>query len=146
MSLIFVIILALGGIGLMFGWVEPKGIGRFLAWLIIGPVLLCLAYTELLVGYNALPFGVQLLCWILLPFVALVVLRVFLPRAAWVNALLRVLFDLLVFLVTFPLRFAWRSVSLLANRERRAIHLARHQAVVGQRPPEQMQQPDSRRQ
>ena len=137
---ILVLLIVVAGLGLMFGWIEPKQIGTLVAWLILGPILLCLASGYWLSFYNTLPLALRVLTWIALPFVLLIVLRALLPKATWVNIAFRALFDLLIFAATFPLRFIWRSARLIAEREHHPINLARHQAVVGQRPPQRIQQ------
>jgi hypothetical protein len=135
--------LVVTGLGVLFGLVKPQRLAGFFAWLIFGPLLICLAYNEWLTAYRGLPPLLQLLTLVLLPFALLLILHIMLPKATWVRRLNEILFDLLVFFATFPFRFLWRAAQLVASRERHPVRLEPHQPVVGHRP--RLRRPDHTR-
>ena len=142
---ILLLAIAVFGLQIMFGRGKPENFLKFLIWLILAPMLISIGYNQMLWAWTGLPTWVQLLSLALVPFVLLAVLRMVFPKAAWLNELLLAIFNILVFVVTFPFRFAWRSVQLILERERRRTPLERYRPVVGGRPPIQSSRREGRR-
>jgi hypothetical protein len=123
----------------MTGLVQPKRLATVLGWLIVAPLIFCVVFGNLESLYVSLSPAEQMLALALLPIVMGFLLRFMFPKSVLVRTVSSLIFDLLVFVVTFPLRFLWRSIRLIAQRERQETHLAHTPVVVGQRP--QLRQP-----
>lgn len=132
---IILLLLVFGGLGIMFGYTEPKRIVQYLIWLIVGPVLIGIALNEWFGFYSSLSWVAKLLFIVALPFILLLILRTILPKSALVRSITDVLWNALVFAFTFPFRLLFRSGRLISQRERTRIRLAANQTVVGRRPP-----------
>ncbi|MBK8464955.1 MAG: hypothetical protein IPL32_03915 [Chloracidobacterium sp.] len=123
------------GLQILFGHGKPENFVKLLIWLVFAPILISIGYNHLLWLWSGLPFWAQLLSLALIPFILVAILKMAFPKAAWLNGLLSILYDTLVFAVTFPFRFVFRAVGFIFRRERQRTPLERYRPVVGGRPP-----------
>jgi hypothetical protein len=123
------------GLLIMFGKAEPDRYYKFLIFLIIGPILLSIGFNHLIWFWLGLPLWAQVIGILLLPFFISAALRTVFPNAKWLQQTQAVLFQTLVYLVTFPLRLIWRAGRMIFERERHAVRLNPHSPVVGGRAP-----------
>ena len=123
------------GISILFGKAKIENFFSLLIWLIFAPVLLAIGYNHIIWLWYQLPLWAQVMSLLCLPIVLRVVLDTFLPKAKWLSEITRFVFDLLLSIVVFPIRFAWRAFRLLAEKEQRRPQLAPYHAYVGKRPP-----------
>lgn len=133
------------GLQIMFGGGKLENFLKLLIWLVVAPILISIGYNHTLWLWYGLPLWAQLLSLAFVPFLAVAILRMAFPKAAWLNGLLSILYDILIFAVTFPVRFVFRVVGFIFNRERRRTPLERYRPVVGGRPPIQNLKRDGRR-
>jgi hypothetical protein len=82
-----------------------------------------------------LPLWAQVIGILLLPFFFSAILRIVFPNAKWLQQTQAILFQTLVYLVTFPVRLLWRAGRLIFERERNAVRLNPYNPVVGGRAP-----------
>lgn len=132
-----ILLLALGVFGLswLFGFGKPERFVKFIVWLLVGPVLLGLLYSEWLSFYFDLPIIAKAVLLIAIPFLLLFALRLFFPNSPQIRSICDFLWNLLVFLLTFPIRLFWRSGRRISDGERNRIRLQRYRPTVGGRPP-----------
>lgn len=141
MGIVLVFILVLGGLGLMFDLAEPKHIVRYLLWLLIAPFAIRLIFCQLTGLLKEPSADQQLVVFALLFFAALLIISMLFPKSKWIRRAISVVIDLTAFLFTLPFRIIWRSVRLIAERERHPVRLSPTPVVVGRRP--QMEPPES---
>ena len=132
-----VLLLALVAFGLswLFGFGRPERFVKFVVWLVFGPLLLGLLYSEWLGFYSDAPILIRLIVWVGLPFVILLSLRFLFPNSPYFRRASEVIWDFFVFFLTFPLRLIWRSGRQISERERHRMRLERYRPAVGGRPP-----------
>ena len=111
-------------ISVLFGKGKVENYYKFLIWLIFA-----------LWFWLGLPLWIQILSILLVPFLVSALLRIMFPKAKWLQGLQAIIFQTLIYSVTFPFRFLWRAGIFLLQRERRAVQLNPHRPVVGNRPP-----------
>lgn len=131
---VLLIALVVTGLGVLVGWMRLQRLAGFLIWLIVGPLLIGLAYNSWHVAFLALSPLEQILFIACLPFALLLIVRAAFPKAVWSKRLFDGLFGLLVFIFTLPFRFIWRCLLLISQRERHTIELSHTPSVVGRRP------------
>lgn len=132
---ILLLAIAVFGIRILFGQGKPESYYKFLIWLIFAPVLLAIGYHHALWFWLGLPLLMQVLCILLIPFIFSAILKLMFPKAKWLQDLQSVLFQSLIYIVTFPLRFLWRAGQFFFQRERPPQRLNPHRSVIGARPP-----------
>ncbi len=135
LSSILLLGLVIFGLQVLFGRQDAGKIYPFMILLIAGPILLSIGLSHSIWFWEGLPFWAQVITIIILPFLVMAVIRRFLPNSALLDRLQGVAFDTLVYIVTFPFRFIWRSARLILRRERRPSRLNPNRPVVGGRPP-----------
>ncbi|GEM_PF-5996088 len=124
------------GILVLFGQRDAGQFYKFVIFLIIAPVLLAVGINHVLWFWYSLPYWIQILGFVLMPFLLLFTLRSLFSKSPVVRAITDVLWDATVFAFTFPFRLLYRSVKLISLRERNRTRLSPHpQSVVGRRPP-----------
>ncbi len=123
------------GLLIMFGKAEPDRYYKFLIFLIIGPILLSIGFNHLVWFWLGLPFWAQVVGILLLPFLISAVLRTVFPNAKWLQQTQAILFQTMLYVVTFPVRLLWRAGRMIFERERHPIRLNPHSPVVGGRAP-----------
>ncbi len=138
--------IAVFGLMVLFGKGKPENYYKFLIWLIFAPVLLAIGYNHALWFWLGLPLWIQILSILLIPFFVGAVLSLLFPKARWLQALQTVVFQTLIYAVTFPFRFLWRTGQFFFQRERRTQRLNPYRPVVGGRPPlrNEHREPDQR--
>lgn len=127
--------IAIFGLMVLFGQGKPENYCKFLIWLIFAPVLLAIGYNHALWFWFGLPWWMQVLSLLLIPFLIGAVLKLVFPKAVWLQALPATVFQTLVYAVTFPFRFVWRAGQFFLQREHRPQRLNPYRPVVGGRPP-----------
>jgi len=141
MAALLAMISLIAGLAIVFGHKVSKSLMKVCLFVLLLPVIINFAFAPVIAAYDALPLIIQVICWIISPFILLLLLRALLPNSAWLRVLSRVLLELAVFVTTFPFRFLWRSFRLVTDREHHSMNLARHFPAVGQRPPQLRQYP-----
>lgn len=129
------IALVIFGLSWLFGFGKPDRLVKFIIWLIFGPLLLGLFYNEWFSFSSDLPWLARIGLIIGVPFFALFALRMLLPNSRAIRIVIDFIWDLLIFLLTFPFRIVWRSSRQIADRERNRIRWQRIRPTVGGRPP-----------
>lgn len=132
---ILLLAIAVFGLMVLFGKGKPENYYKFLIWLIFAPLLLAIGYNHALWFWLGLPLWMQILSLLLVPFFVSAFLRLMFPKAKWLQALQTVIFQTLIYAVTFPFRFLWRAGQFFFQRERPAQRLNPYRPVVGGRPP-----------
>lgn len=132
---ILLLAIAIFGLMVLFGQGKPENYYKFLIWLIFAPVLLAIGYNHALWFWLGLPLWMQVLSILLVPFLVAAILRLMFPKAKWLQAMQTAIFQTLIYVVTFPLRFVWRSGQFVFQRERQTQRLNPYRPVVGARPP-----------
>lgn len=132
---ILLIALVVFGLSWLFGFGKPERFVKFIVWLLFGPVLLGLLYTEWLSFYFDMPLMAKAVLLIAIPFLLLFALRLFFPNSPQIRTITDFIWSLLVFLLTFPARLFWRSGRQISDRESNRIRLQRYRPAVGGRPP-----------
>lgn len=132
---ILLLALVIFGLSWLFGFGRPDRLVKFIIWLLLGPLLLGLFYNEWLNFYLELPLIGQVIIIVAVPFFLLFALRVLFPASSGVSATTNVLWDLVVFIFTFPARLVWRSGRHITDKERNRIRLQRNRPEVGRQPP-----------
>jgi len=133
-GIILFLVIAVFGVAVLFGQAKAENFYKFFVFLIFAPVLAAIGWNHALWFYFGLPLWAQIVCLVLLPFLALAELSVALPKVAWLNTILGHLFDVLAYILAFPFRILFRAARLLAKeRQRRSLDPFR--PVVGNRPP-----------
>lgn len=127
--------IAVFGVMVLFGKARPEQLFKFAIILIFAPVLLAVGYNHVLWFWLDLPLRTRALSLLLVPFFVSALLRLMFPKAKWLEGLQVVVFQTLIYLVTFPIRFLWRAGRFVFRRERRTARLNPHRPVVGGRPP-----------
>lgn len=127
--------IAIFGLLVLFGKGKPENYYKFLIWLIFAPVLLAIGYNHALWFWFGLPLSMQILSILLIPFFVSAILKLMFPKAKWLQDLQKVLFQTLIYVMTFPFRFLWRAGQFFFQRERRTQRLNPYRPVVGGRPP-----------
>ena len=135
---ILLLAIAVFGLQVLFGK-KPDSYYKFLIWLIFAPMLLAIGYNHALWFWYGLPFWMQILSILLVPFLVSAILRLLFPKAKWLLDMQAIVFQTLIYVVTFPLRFIWRAGLFVFQRERRPQRLNPYRLVVGGRPPIQNQ-------
>ena len=131
---ILLLVIAVFGIQVLFGK-KPEDYYKFLIWLIFAPVLLAIGYNHAVWFWLGLPLWIQILSLLLVQFLVATILKLMFPKAKWLQSLQTAIFQTLIYVVTFPLRFLWRAGQFFFQRERRTQRLNPHHPVVGGRPP-----------
>jgi FlaA1/EpsC-like NDP-sugar epimerase len=132
---VLLIAIAVFGISILFGQGEVEKYYKFLIWLIIAPLLLAIGCNHAVWFFLQLPLWMRILSILLVPFFVSALLRLLFPKAKWLQGLQTVVFQTLIFAVTFPLRFVWRAGQFFFRRESRTQKLNPYRPVVGGRPP-----------
>lgn len=132
---ILLLAIVIFGISIMFGKGKVENFYKFLVWLIVAPFLLAIGYNHLVWFWLNLPLWIQILSVLLIPFFVSAILKLMFPKAKWLNNLQAAVFQALIYIVTFPIRFLWRAGQFLFERERRTQRLNPYHPVVGTRPP-----------
>ena len=114
---ILLIALVVFGLSWLFGFGKPERFVKFIVWLLFGPVLLGLLYSEWLGFYFDLPLIAKAILLIAIPFLLLFALRLFFPNSPQIRSITDFIWSLLVFLLTFPVRLFWRSGRQISDRE-----------------------------
>lgn len=123
------------GLSWLFGFGKPERLVKFIVWLIFGPVLLGVFYSEWSNFFSSLPFFGQIAFLIIIPFILLLALHMFFPNSSLIRGIVDFIWNMLVFLLSFPVRLLWRSGKHISNTERNRIRLQRYRPSVGGRPP-----------
>jgi hypothetical protein len=134
---ILLLAIAVFGILIMFGKAKPETFYKFVIFLIFAPLFLAVGVNHVLWLWYGLPLGAQVLSILLLPFLLSVSLRMLFPKAKWLQSLQTVVFQTLIYFVTFPFRFLWRAGQFFFRRERQIQQLNPYRPVVGAKPPVQ---------
>ena len=92
---ILLIALAVFGLSWLFGFGKPDRLVKFIIWLIFGPLLLGLLYSEWLSFYLDLPLVAKAVLLIASPFVLLFALRLFFPNAPQIRSICDFIWNLL---------------------------------------------------
>lgn len=132
---ILLLAITIYGISVLFGQGKVENYYKFLIWLITAPLLLAIGYNHALWFWLQLPQWMQILSFLLVPFFVSSLLRLAFPKAKWLQGLQTVVFQTLIYVVTFPLRFIWRAGRFFSQQERRTQRLNPYRPVVGGRPP-----------
>lgn len=132
---ILLLAIVIFSISIIFGFGKVENYYKSLVWLIFAPLLLAIGYNHALWFWFQLPLWMQILSILLVPFLVSAVLRLLFPKAKWLQDLQAVVFQTLIYVVTFPLRFVWRTGQFIFQRERRAQRLNPHRPIIGGRPP-----------
>lgn len=114
LPLLIFILLALG---IMLGVVKPKRMGKFLLWLILGPVLTGVAFALGKQVFASLT-PLQQAIFVILGSVAAfaIVLRLVLPKGVWDSLLGDLIYDLLRSVMLLPFRMLGWLVNLIVQR------------------------------
>lgn len=124
--IVFGFVIMLGG--------KTENFSKLLLWLVFAPILIEIAYFCLAQAWNTAAW-VQFLIILLLPFFIAALLRVMFPKAKWLAFLQTIIFQTLIYFVTFPFRFLWRAGQFFVRRERHVQRLDPHRSFVGGSPP-----------
>ena len=141
---IILLAVAVFGLSVLFGKGKIEDYFKFAVCLIFLPVLLGIGINHAEWFWLGLPLWMQVLTILLAPFLAIAVLFYFFPKAKWLQGLFEAVFQFLIYLVTFPMRFVWRAGKLLLNKERHITRLDSRRATVGSKPPLKDQQPQKK--
>ncbi|MGI8467325.1 MAG: hypothetical protein ACR2N3_02625 [Pyrinomonadaceae bacterium] len=132
---ILLLAIAILGISILSGKGKAENYYKFLIWLILAPILSAIGFNYVSRFWYGLPLWMQVLCFLLVPFIFSALLRLICPKTKWLQGLQTVIFQTLIYVVTFPLRFLWRLSRFFLQQERRAQKLNPYRPVVGGRPP-----------
>lgn len=132
---ILLLAIAIFGLLILFGRGKPENYYKFLIWLIFAPLLLVIGYNHALLFWIELPWWIQIFSILLMPFFVAASLRILFPKAKWIGSLQTVIFQTLVYTVTFPFRLFWRGGQFFLQRERHPQRLNPNRPVVGGAPP-----------
>lgn len=127
--------IAIFGLMVLFGQADAKQYYRFLIFLIIAPVLLAIGFNHVVWFWAGLPLWAQILGLLALPFLLSAVLRQLFPKSKWIGEMQALLFQMLIYIITFPVRLLWRAGRLIFLRERNNVRLNPYRPVVGGQPP-----------
>jgi hypothetical protein len=133
-AILFLAILIFG-IQILLGAGKIENYYKFLVWLLFAPLIAAIAWNHLVWLWQGMPLWMRIVSLAVLPFAAAALLRMKFPRTGWLNTTLTLFFDLIVSIAAFPIRFAFRVIKLVLDRERRSARLDPYRAVVGNRPP-----------
>lgn len=133
------------GLLIIFGQADVNRFYKLVIFLIAGPILVSIALGHIQWFWEGLPGWGQLVALMTAPFLLAAVLKAFFPRPGLIGQVFQVLFDTVVYAVTFPFRLVWRSGRLLFGRERHHVRLDPRRSVVGGRPPVLRHGPEDRR-
>lgn len=112
-----VLVFVLLSLGIIVGVVKPKRIGSFILWLIVGPVLMGVAFSLGKQVFLSLPPLQQLLFVILVAVAALVILlRVALPKGVREAVIGDFIYDALKFVVRLPFKILGWIISTILGR------------------------------
>lgn len=136
-SSILLLVIIIFGFQVLFGKAKVENFYKFLVFLIFAPVLAAVGWNHTLWFFYNLPLWAKVLLVLLLPFFVSAALRLMFPNAKWLHALQTVVFQALIYAITFPFRFLWRAGQFLFRRERHVQRLNSYRAVVGGKPPVQ---------
>lgn len=142
MRSILTLIAALVGLSSIFGGFKAERLTRLLIWLVLAPLVICFFNGVIGSGYSQLSPYQQIAMVGILPFAILLVIRALFPGSRFVKQIIDALIAAFVFSLTLPFRIIWRSIRLIADRERYPVRLSPTPVVVGRRP--QMEPPNSR--
>ena len=142
---ILMIGIAIFGLLIMFGRADVNRFYKLVIFLIAGPILLGIAISHIGWFWAGLPAWGQVAAVFAAPFLFAAVLKALFPGDRMLGRALDILFDSLVYMVTFPMRLIWRSGRHVARRERRPLHLDPRRSVVGGRPPVTSRDSEGRR-
>lgn len=134
---------AVFGIMVLFGKAKPEGLFKFAVILIFAPVALSVGYYHALWFWRGLPLWLQILSLFLIPFLTASALRLMFPKVRWLHGLQAIIFQALIYAVTFPFRFLWRASRFFFDRERNTPRLDPYRPVVGAKPPVQNERRDA---
>lgn len=134
MESILVFIAALVGLSFIFGGFRAERLTRLLIWLALAPVVICLFNSVIAKTYSQLSSNQRVTMLALLPFAILLFMRAMFPGSRFVKHIVDALIAACAFLMTLPFRILWRSVRLVAERERHSVRLSPTPVVVGHRP------------
>lgn len=123
------------GLGILFGKGKVENYYKFLIWLIFAPVLFAIGFNHMVWFWLGLPLWAQILGVLLAPFLVWSLLRLLLPNAKWLQDLQALIFQTVLYAITFPVRLLWRAGRLILERERHRVRLNAYRPVVGSRPP-----------
>jgi hypothetical protein len=132
---VLLLALVVFGLSWLFGFGKPERFVKFIVWLIFGPVLLGLLYSEWLSFYSDATFLVKVIIWVGVLFVILLSLRFLFPSSPYFRRMSETIWDFVVFFLTFPFRLIWRSGRQVSEGERNRARLQRYRPAVGGRPP-----------
>lgn len=132
---ILLLAIVIFSISVLFGKGKIETYFVFAVLLIVAPLLLFIGFNHSLWFWLHLPLWMQTLSLLLIPFSVSALLRVLFPKAKWLQGLQTVIFQTLVYAVTFPFRFLWRAGMFLLQRERQTVRLDPLRSVIGKKPP-----------
>ncbi len=132
---ILLLAIVIFGLLVMFGQADPSRYYKLLIFLIVGPILLAIGFNHVVWFWLGLPLWAQMISVLLVPFLASSLLRLFFPKVRWLEDMQGVIFQTLVYAVTFPFRLLWRAGQIVFQRERHPTRLNPYRPVVGGRPP-----------
>lgn len=117
MSSLAPLILVVLAFGILLGLTKPRRIGKFAVGVLVGPLLIAIAFTAGREIFDSLPVTQKIL-FALLAGVGLLVLilRFALPRDVWAGVTADFIYDVLKFVVLLPFRILGFFVGLVARR------------------------------
>ena len=133
MGSILILIVALVGLSFIFGGFKAERLTRLLIWLVLAPVVICFFSGVIANAYSQLSPYQQIVVLALLPFAILIIIRSLFSGSRFVKQIVDALIATFAFLLTLPFRILWRSVRLVAERERHPVQLSPTPVVVGRR-------------
>jgi hypothetical protein len=93
------------GFGVMLGVVRPRTLGKFIAALIFGPILIAVALIAGRAVFASLSLAQQILLVVPASLIGLaVLLRIILPRDIWAGVVSAFIYDVLKYLFGLPAR------------------------------------------
>jgi hypothetical protein len=118
MSAITLIIFVALTFGIVVGVVKPKRFRRFLLALVIGPILIGIALMTVNQLFKSLTAAQQLtvIAVSAIP-VSLALLRIVLPRDVWAGVVSAMVYDVLKWILLFPIKLCRSAFQLVARRE-----------------------------
>ena len=134
-SAILMLGIAIFGLLMIFGRADVNRFYKLVIFLITGPILLGIALSHIEWFWGGLPAWGRIAAILATPFLFAAVLKSLFPGNPFIGRTLTVLFDALVYIVTFPVRLLWRSGRYVARREGHQLRLDQRRSVVGGRPP-----------
>ncbi len=141
---ILILAIAIFGILVLFGRADASRFYYFAIFLIVVPIVLSIGVSHTLWFLSGLPWWFQVVTLAATPFLVMAIIRSLITNKKGFDTVLSILFETLVYAVTFPIRLVWRAFRLIFIRERHTIDLADRRPVVGGRPPFALEEREGR--